>query len=120
MPFLAHRVFDWRPCAIEPSWGLDTVPSGKIFSICNSLLCLDCWLVFLDIRFSNYEEQRLYSKYRQSEYCELRELYEPGYSERNRKIESGIPYLKVVENFIRSSVRLPAHPRVLDWGGEWY
>ena len=37
MPFVAHRTFGWEPVVIDESWGLQTIPSGRAYSICNTL-----------------------------------------------------------------------------------
>lgn len=55
MPFISHRVFNWRPVIIDDSWGLNTIPKGTLYSICNTLCCGDCGLIFLDLRFSDSE-----------------------------------------------------------------
>ena len=60
MPFIAHRIYQWEPVLIDESWGLQTISDGHAYSLCHSLLCLDCHLLFLDIRFSNAESSRLY------------------------------------------------------------
>ena len=116
MPFVAHRVFGWTPVTIDESWGLDTIPSGRAFSICKSMYCRVCGHLFLDIRFDDVEMQRLYSGYRQADYVRMRELYEPGYRERNDVLKDGVPYVPSIEHFLRPF--LPAAPRVLDWGGD--
>jgi len=115
MPFVAHRVFNWAPAVIDESWGLQTIPAGNACSICNSLYCLECGLLFLDIRFDADELGRLYFKYRGEEYTELRDKYEPGYRIRNSQLQSRIGYLDQVESFIRKFVPTPSS--LLDWGG---
>lgn len=116
MPFVAHRVFGWRPVVIDASWGLNTIANGHAYSICNSLYCGVCDFLFLDIRFSDAELSRLYQDYRGPDYVELRELYEPGYRERNRLLLADIPYLDQIENFI--APHIAPNPAILDWGGD--
>lgn len=116
MPFVAHRAFGWSPVTIDASWGLQTVPDGHVYSLCNSLLCLDCGLVFLDIRFDDDALSRLYANYRGEEYTRLRDTYEPGYRVRNNGLQHGITYLGEVEEFLRPL--LPKTLHVLDWGGD--
>lgn len=115
MPFVADRVFGWKPVVIDASWGLRTIPHGHAYSVCNSLLCTACALLFLDIRFSDEELGALYANYRDADYVALRDAYEPGYRERNAGLEQGSPHVAEVENFLRPFVTFPL--RTLDWGG---
>lgn len=116
MPFVASRIFDWNPVEIDESWGLNTINKGTAYSICNSLLCRDCGLLFLDIRFSDAELGRLYSNYRGKEYSDLREQFEPGYIGRNNLLNEGVPFLAEVEDYIRPHLQFPI--ALLDWGGD--
>jgi len=116
MPFIAHRIYQWEPVLIDESWGLQTISGGHAYSLCHSLLCLDCHLLFLDIRFSNAEISRLYKDYRGLEYTELRDRYEPGYKTRTEGLTQGINYLDAVETFL--APHLPKTIAVLDWGGD--
>src|SRR5665647_1136619 len=79
MPFVAHRTFGWEPVEITDDWGLKTIRNGMAYSICNSIQCSNCGLLFLDIRFNESEMNSLYDGYREKQYTELREKYEPGY-----------------------------------------
>lgn len=116
MPFIAHRIFNWRPVEIDDSWGLKSVRNGHAYAICNSLFCHDCGILFLDIRFSEDELSNLYQDYRGQAYTDLREFYEPGYTERNAYLESHINYLNQVEAFILPHITTPIS--MLDWGGD--
>lgn len=116
MPFVAERAFGWRPVVIDSSWGLRTIPNGQAYSVCNSLYCVQCNFIFLDIRFSDFEMSRLYDDYRGEAYTSLRDKYEPGYALRNEELNKAIPYLEEVESFINPYVSLS--PAVLDWGGD--
>jgi hypothetical protein len=116
MPFVAHRTFGWEPVEINGSWGLNTIKSGHAYSICKSLFCTKCHLLFLDIRFSEAELGNLYADYRGQEYTYLREQYEPGYRMRNEGLKSGIGYIPVVESFLEPHVDHPLS--ILDWGGD--
>jgi SAM-dependent methyltransferase len=115
MPFVAHRALGWQPVEIDESWGLVTIRRGMAYSICNTLQCLDCGLLFLDIRFSPTELGALYADYRSADYVALRERYEPGYALRNVGFDSAIGHLQDVDEFL--APHLPAEPRILDWGG---
>jgi hypothetical protein len=116
MPFVADRALGWTPVEIDETWGLRTIPSGHAYTICNSVECGACGLVFLDIRFADAELGRLYEDYRGEAYTALRERYEPGYRAQNEGLKQGIPYLEAVESFLRPHVPLPV--RMLDWGGD--
>lgn len=116
MPFVAHRALGWEPVVIDESWGLKTVRQGSAYSVCNSLYCRDCGFVFLDIRFSDSELASLYHAYREEEYTELRERYEPGYKARNDGLNAGMNFMDEVESFIAPHLSFPA--KILDWGGD--
>ena len=116
MPFVAHRAFGWKPIEIDDSWGLITIKNGNAYSICNSLFCDNCTLLFLDIRFNEKEILKLYTDYRGIEYTKLREIYEPGYSERNKTLNLKIDYTEAIENFLEPYVETPL--TILDWGGD--
>lgn len=116
MPFVAHRVFDWAPVMIDESWGLNTIKSGMAYSICNSVTCAHCEILFLDIRFSDDELAKLYDGYRDDRYTALRERYEPGYIARNNALVSGNTYIANIEKFLLPFLNLPV--RILDWGGD--
>lgn len=116
MPFIAHRIYQWAPAQIDGTWGLETIPHGIAYSLCNSILCTHCGLLFLDIRFSDSELVLLYKNYRDEAYTALREHYEPGYRKRNEGLVNGINYLKELESFLQP--HLPNTMCVLDWGGD--
>jgi hypothetical protein len=116
MPFIAHRVFGWAPVEIDASWGLQTIRPGMAYSVCKSLRCVECGLVFLDIRFSDEELGALYRDYRGPAYVALRDQYEPGYAQRNALLNQGVPFVAEIEAFLAPWLSLPV--RVLDWGGD--
>ncbi|CAK0764047.1 Methyltransferase domain-containing protein [Gammaproteobacteria bacterium] len=116
MPFVAHRALGWVPIEITPEWGLKTIQTGMAYSICNSVLCNNCHHLFSDIRFSEMEMGALYQGYREEEYMVLREKYEPGYKERNEKLNDTIDYLPKIEKFLSRYLTFPI--RILDWGGD--
>jgi hypothetical protein len=116
MPFVADRVFGWKPVVIDDSWGLRTISNGHAHSICKSLRCGSCGHVFCDIRFSDSEMLSLYNKYREEEYTSLRDHYEPGYRARNEKLNQPISYTDRIESFLEPFLQFPL--TVLDWGGD--
>jgi len=116
MPFVAHRAFGWEPVEITDDWGLKTIKNGMAYSICNSVQCGNCGHLFLDIRFNESEMKSLYDAYREKEYTELREKYEPGYQERNDRLNSGINYIPDIEQFLSPHLKFPIS--ILDWGGD--
>lgn len=117
MPFVAHRCFGWAPAMIDVSWGLNTVQKGMAYTVCKSLQCGDCGLLFSDIRFAENELGRLYRGYRDAEYTTLRETYEPGYTQRNDALGQQIDYGGILEQFLNPL--LPERAlAILDWGGD--
>jgi len=116
MPFVAHRVFGWRPVEITDDWGLKTINNGMAYSVCNSTLCNKCGHLFLDIRFSESEMNSLYDGYREHEYTELCEKYEPGYKQRNDGLNYGVNYIDHIEVFLAPHLVFPVS--ILDWGGD--
>jgi hypothetical protein len=116
MPFIAHRIFNWRPTLISEKWKLNTVKPGKAYSVCNSLLCMDCNFLFLDMRFDDQELSRLYFNYRDENYTNLRNKYEPGYKLINKVINLPNNYIKKTENFL--SPFLTSRVNILDFGGD--
>ncbi len=59
------------------------------------------------MRFSEEELAGLYDVYRNAEYTDLRETYEPGYRERNDGLISGINYINNVEEFLSPFFSFP-------------
>jgi hypothetical protein len=116
MPFLAHRIYGWAPIEIDDSWGLRSIKNGNAYSICNTLRCCNCNLVFLDIRFSDNELTKLYKNYRGAEYDKLREFYEEDYAFKKYDLGYEINYIDQIEFFIEKNSKLPQ--KVLDWGGD--
>jgi hypothetical protein len=116
MPFVAHRTFGWEPALIDASWGLATVQKGMTYTVCRSLQCSDCGLLFSDIRFSDHELGQLYQDYRGAAYTTLRETYEPGYTLRNDSLGQEIDYGGIIEDFLQPHLQFPLS--LLDWGGD--
>lgn len=116
MPFVAHRAFGWQPALIDESWGLRSIPSGIAYSVCRTLECRHCDLLFCDIRFTPEEMARIYFDYRGDDYARLREKYEPGYYERNSRLNERAEYIDLVEQFLVPYCG--ANPILLDWGGD--
>lgn len=116
MPFVASRVFGWEPVEITPEWNMRDLKCGMAYSVCNTLRCNDCGLVFLDIRFDDEELAALYHGYRDAEYTALRLRFEPDYQARNDDLVGGYSYIPHVEEFLRE--RIGRVEGVLDWGGD--
>ncbi len=116
MPFISHRVFNWRPVEIDESWGLRTIPKGMAYSICNSFICKNCHHLFMDYRFDDEQMANLYNDYRQGEYVRIRDHYEPGYKEKNDLLHGGVNYVSKIESFLEDCVK--PEPSLLDWGGD--
>ncbi len=116
MPFIADRVFDWKPMEISDSLGFKTLNSGTSYSVCNSCFCENCSFLFSDIRFDEEEVINLYDEYRGKKYTKQRDKYEPGYEAHNKYLSNEIHYMEEVERYILSHIDLPE--RMLDWGGD--
>lgn len=114
MPFVSHRALGWAPAVIDASWGLNSIPQGTAYCVCNTLHCEQCEFLFLDIRFSDREMQRLYDGYYGQAYEDLREHYEPGFRERNKALKAPSELLGLTRSYILRHIA-PTH--VLDWGG---
>ncbi|MDP3122717.1 class I SAM-dependent methyltransferase [Polynucleobacter sp.] len=116
MPFIAKRIWGYDPVEITADWGFRDIKPGFAYSLCNSLHCLNCGVVFLDIRFTDRELSLLYEGYRDDTYTSLRELFEPGYAEKNKFFSGRAPYIEGIEAFLLE--RIPAPNKILDWGGD--
>ncbi len=116
MPFVADRIFGWRPTEISPEWGLRDIPAGMACSICKTMMCEDCGMLFLDMRFDDEEMAALYADYRGEAYARERDRFEPGYAARNAIMLEGSAYIGQIEAILEPY--LDARPRVLDWGGD--
>jgi hypothetical protein len=107
VPFVAKRVFDWETIKIDDMF---------MCSVCNTVHCLSCGMVFCDIRFDPEEAARLYAGYWGKEYIEMREKYEHGYGKRIWAIASGINRNPAIEWFLQKHLKFPVD--ILDWGGD--
>ncbi len=116
MPFLAKRIFDHEPVEITNDWGLRDIQTGMAYSLCNTVECVDCGVLFLDYRFSDLELSLLYKDYRGEEYNALRIRFEPGYGVVASNYKERAAYIDDVENFL--SPWVPNDLIVLDWGGD--
>lgn len=116
MPFVAMRVFGHEPVEITADWGLRDLKPGMAYTLCNSLECRECGLLFLDYRFTDLQMAALYRGYRDAEYTRQRDRYEPGYASRAALDYGGRhAYLAAVEAWL--APWLPDNPAVLDVGG---
>lgn len=120
MPFLAHRIFGWETTEVTADWGLRDLGPGRAYSLCNTLACAACGLIFLDMRFDDEEMAALYRGYRGPDYCATRTRFEPGYADRNALLGEGSPYAGEIEALLSPHLapHLGAAIRVLDWGGD--
>lgn len=116
MPFVAQRVFGHEPVEITAEWGLRDLRQGMAYTLCNSLQCQDCGVLFLDFRFTDEQMAALYHNYRDEQYNAQRIRYEPGYASVVGHYEERASYLAEVEAWI--APHLPTAPAVLDWGGD--
>jgi hypothetical protein len=116
MPFVASRVFGHEPVRITTEWGLRDLQPGMAYTLCNSLQCQVCGVLFLDYRFTDREMSLLYQGYRDATYTKERDRFEPGYALANQHYQGRADYLRDVEAWLET--RVPANPAVLDWGGD--
>ncbi|PMU10349.1 class I SAM-dependent methyltransferase [Pseudomonas sp. FW305-20] len=116
MPFVASRVFGHEPVSITPEWGLRDLQPGMAYTLCTSLQCQACGVLFLDYRFSDREMMQLYHGYRDEAYTLERERFEPGYAAANQHYQGRADYVRDVEAWLEP--RVTSNPRVLDWGGD--
>ena len=88
MPFIAHRIFDIAPVEITDDWDVKRygIKNGMVYARCNSVCCSNCLHTFLDMRFDDDELNLLYDNYREEEYINLRDHYEPGYKQKNEHL----------------------------------
>jgi len=117
MPFVADRALGWAPAAIDESWGLKTVKPSMAYTVCRSLQCDSCGLLFSDIRFADDEMNRLYRDYRGTDYKALREKYEPGHSLRNRALQGEVKYGESIDSFLAPFISKQAIS-ILDYGSD--
>lgn len=116
MPFVAKRVFGHEPVEITADWGLRDLRPGMAYTLCTSLQCQRCGVLFLDYRFSDSELARLYQGYRDEAYTLERDSYEPGYARTSEHYHGRAAYIADVERWL--APQIPSHPSVLDWGGD--
>jgi hypothetical protein len=116
MPFISDRIYNWKPTLITKQWKLNTIKSGMAYPLCNSLLCLNCYFLFLDMRFDDDELGRLYYNYRDKDYSNLRNKYEPGYISINRIQNLSINFIEKIEIFLNPFLKFPI--KILDYGGD--
>lgn len=116
MPFVAYRVFGHEPVEILPEWGMRDLQPGMAYTLCNSLQCQDCGMLFLDYRFTDTQMAALYAGYRDARYTQERDRFEPGYAAAIAPgFEKRSDYIAAVERWL--APHLPERPLVLDWGG---
>lgn len=116
MPFVALRVFGHEPVEITEEWGLRDLRQGMAYTLCNSLQCQDCGVLFLDYRFTDEQMAALYHNYRDEVYTAQRSHFEPGFVNTREHFDYRATYLEEVEAWL--SRHLPLAPAVLDWGGD--
>lgn len=115
MPFVAYRVFGHQPVEITPEWGLRDLQQGMAYTLCNSLQCQECGVLFLDYRFTDAQMAGLYQGYRNSAYTLKRDYFEPGYAFVADHYKGREDYITEVESWLSNFFE--AIPSILDWGG---
>jgi hypothetical protein len=116
MPFVAYRAFGHEPLEILAEWGFRDLRPGTAYTLCNSLQCRQCGMLFLDYRFTDTQMAALYAGYRDARYTQERDRFEPGYAVAAAPgFEKRSAYIAEVERWL--APHLPERPAVLDWGG---
>ena len=115
MPFITYRIFGWEPKDITAECGLNSINCGTAHQVCASCFCLNCSLLFSDLRFDHEEMTRLYKGYRGAKYLSQRKRFEPDYEHINSYLKQEVHYLDRVEALI--TAHRAQFRRVLDWGG---
>ena len=117
MPFVSSRALGLPPINITKAMGLRTIETGTGYAMCKSLHCISCGHLFVDYRFNDSEMMLLYSDYRGEAYAIERNIFEPGYLNKNDSLEAGNSYRHLVEKLILGY--LPQSDiSILDWGGD--
>lgn len=121
MPFISHKIFNWKPIKILKDWKFKTIKSGMAYSLANTLNCKNCGILFLDIRFNQSQMKMLYNGYRDYKYDKLREKYEPGYTAKF-KLTNEKTSINLIrkEKFILRTIEEKTLKKfkILDYGGD--
>jgi hypothetical protein len=116
MPFVASRALGQVPLQITSDWGMRDLKPGMAYTLCHSLQCRSCGVLFLDYRFTPEQMSSLYDGYRGPDYTRQRDHFEPGYAATvAQDYQRRHAYVAEVEAWLRP--RLPERPSILDWGG---
>ena len=117
MPFIADRVFGWKPFDLNKELNLRSLKNGTVYSNVNSCYCELCHFLYLDMRFDNDEINKLYLNYRGQDYNNLRIKYEPDYKEMDNYLNNiySINNRNETEYYLNDYFEIPSE--ILDWGG---
>lgn len=116
MPFVASRALGQEPLEITADWGLRDLQPGMAYTLCHSLQCRACGVLFLDLRFTPTQMAALYEGYRGPAYTQQRDRFEPGYAvAAAQDYTRRHAYIAEVEDWL--APHLPPQPLILDWGG---
>jgi len=115
MPFVAERALNWGPVDIDESWNLSDVKIGRAYTRVNSMGCIACGTVFVDLRLGETQMARLYKDYRGDDYVSTRIKFEPHYQQKNISFNEPYKHIPKVEAKIKDWIGVPQS--VLDWGG---
>ena len=89
-----------------------------VYSLVNTLGCNNCGVMFLDIEFNKTQMSKLYDGYRNKEYIDLRNKYEPGYRKKEMLIKKQVIYFRDKEKFLKNiSEKKIKNFKILDYGG---
>ena len=113
-------MFRWKEITINPNTYND-FESGISYPCCNTLYCLNCNSIFMDIRPSIELVKRYYFDYQSENFHQERETIEKSYANRRKSMDVDdfagyCSYLPKIEDFIQRFSKSSLN-RILDIGG---
>jgi hypothetical protein len=76
-PFIVDRAFNMKPARTTSLYG--TLPNQVNYFPCQTLTCVSCGFVGVNIMYDDEEMSRIYTNYRDEKYNALRRIHEPTY-----------------------------------------
>lgn len=114
MPFVAHRAFGQAPVGITQDWGLRDLSLGFAYTLCQTLQCQICGVLFLNYRFTSEQMTALYDDYRGDTYNQQRLTYEPNYASTANDYIHRHSYINDIEAWLTANTSDPFI--IFDWG----
>ena len=117
-PFISHRVMDYPAQNLQ----LGGKEIGPPILFTNAVRCQVCEFVFSQVRFEDTEMSKIYENYRDETYAQLRNTFEPGYSQLNPLIGKSLTEINArqvaMADFFENGRALSHMKIVLDYGGD--